>query len=327
VNTKANGTTAKRKCVFSVDVEDWFHILDLPSTPDIREWETLPSRVERNFERLLAMFEEKNVRVTCFFLGWVAEKFPSLVKEAVRHGHEIASHGYAHRLVYQLTPEAFYEDALRSKNILEDIAGRAVWGYRSAGFSVTRDTEWFFDKLVEAGYVYDSSVFPATRGHGGMADGQRAPFWIEGRSGRLFEFPLSVAEVMGKPMCFFGGGYLRLFPYRVISRMARRVLNEGRPVIFYVHPREIDRGHPRLAMNWKRRFKSYVNLDSTMPKIERLMAEFSMTSFEGLVQEEKIEASTRGELIQALQRMIPLQKAQTIPAVPIQITAEASGKM
>lgn len=327
MSTKASNKTAMRKCVFSVDVEDWFHILDLPSTPDIAEWEALPSRVERNFERLLATFEEKNVHVTCFFLGWVAEKFPCLVKEAVRHGHEIASHGYAHRLVYQVTPEVFYEDASRSKKILEDIAGRAVWGYRSAGFSVTRNTEWFFDKLIEAGYVYDSSVFPATRGHGGMADGQRAPFWIEGKSGRLFEFPLSVAEVMGKPLCFFGGGYLRLFPYSVISRMAHSVLNDGRPVIFYVHPREIDPEHPRLAMNWKRRFKSYVNLDSTMPKIKRLMAEFSMTSFEGLVQEQKIEAVTRGELIQALQRMIPLQHANKTLTSPIQMTAEASGKM
>lgn len=327
MNTKESGTIVTRKCVFSVDVEDWFHILDLPTTPDIAEWEALPSRVERNFERLLELFERKGVHVTCFFLGWVAKKFPSLVKKAARHGHEIASHGYAHRLVYQLRPEAFYEDAVRSKKILEDIAGRAVWGYRSAGFSVTHDTGWFFDKLIEAGYVYDSSVFPATRGHGGMADEQRAPFWIEGNAGRLFEFPLSVAEVMGKPMCFFGGGYLRLFPYRVISRMANRVLNEGRPVIFYVHPREIDPEHPRLAMNWKRRFKSYVNLDSTMPKIERLMQEFSITSFEGLVRREEIETASRGELIQALQRMIPLQTDEKILATPISITAEASGKM
>ncbi|MFZ0922394.1 MAG: XrtA system polysaccharide deacetylase, partial [Candidatus Acidiferrales bacterium] len=254
------------KCVFSVDVEDWFHILDLPATPDVTEWDGLPSRVERNFQRLLETFEQKGVRVTCFFLGWVGEKFPSLVKDAVRHGHEIASHGYAHRLTYQMTPDAFYQDAVRSKNILEDIAGRAVWGYRSAGFSVTHDTDWFFDKLIEAGYLYDSSLFPAARGHGGMANGQRSPFWVERPSGQLFEFPLSVAEVMGKSMCFFGGGYLRLFPYPVICRMARRVLSEGRPVIFYVHPREIDPEHPRLPMSWKRRFKSYVNLESTMPK-------------------------------------------------------------
>lgn len=298
------------KCVFSVDVEDWFHILDLPSTPDVTEWDGLPSRVERNFQLLLEAFDRKGVRVTCFFLGWVGEKFPSLVKDAVRHGHEIASHGYAHRLTYQMTPEEFHQDAVRSKNILEDVAGRAVWGYRSAGFSVTRETDWFFDKLIEAGYLYDSSVFPAPRGHGGMANGQRAPFWIERPSGQLFEFPLSVAEVMGKSMCFFGGGYLRLFPYPVIRRMTRSVLAEGRPVIFYVHPREVDADHPRLPMNWKRRFKSYVNLDSTMPKIERLLSEFPMTSFERLIYGEQVESGTRPQVVEGLRRLVPLQAVQ-----------------
>lgn len=303
------------KCVFSVDVEDWFHILDLPATPDLAEWDGLPSRVERNFQRLLEAFERKGVRVTCFFLGWVGEKFPSLVKDAVRHGHEIASHGYAHRLTYQMTPEDFYQDAVRSKNILEDVAGRAVWGYRSAGFSVTQETDWFFDKLIEAGYVYDSSVFPAPRGHGGMVNGERAPFWIERPSGQLFEFPVSVAEVMGKSMCFFGGGYLRLFPYPVICRMTRSVLSQGRPVIFYVHPREIDADHPRLPMNWKRRFKSYVNLDSTMPKIERLLSEFPMTSFERLIHGEQVDMPSRQNVIEGLQKMVPLQVVQPAAAL------------
>lgn len=311
------------KCVFSVDVEDWFHILDLPATPDVSEWDALPSRVEKNFQRLLETFEQKGVSVTCFFLGWVAEKFPSLVKEAVRRGHEIASHGYAHKLTYQMTPELFYQDAVRSKNILEDVSGRAVWGYRSAGFSVTHDTDWFFDKLIEAGYVYDSSVFPALRGHGGMAGSQRGPFWIERPSGRLFEFPISVAEVLGKSMCFFGGGYLRLFPYPMICRMARSVLSEGRPVIFYVHPREIDPDHPRLPMNWRRRFKSYVNLHSTMPKIERLLSEFPMTSFERLILEEKIETATRTEVIHWLQKMVPLRVAESAA----QLAPETSGRV
>lgn len=311
------------KCVFSVDVEDWFHILDLPATPDLAEWDGLPSRVERNFRRLLDVFEQKGVRVTCFFLAWVAEKFPALVKEAVRQGHEIASHGYAHRLVYQLTPEAFYQDAVRSKKILEDVSGRPVWGYRSAGFSVTDDTDWFFDKLIEAGYVYDSSVFPAVRGHGGMANGQRSPFWIERPSGDLFEFPVSVAEVMGKSMCFFGGGYLRLFPYPVVRKMARSVLSEGRPVIFYVHPREIDPDHPRLAMNWKRRFKSYVNLQSTMPKIERLLNEFEVTSFEQLIHEECLAAVTRADVVAGLQKIAPLRAARR----GVELIPEGLGKI
>jgi polysaccharide deacetylase family protein (PEP-CTERM system associated) len=294
------------KCVFSVDVEDWFHILDLPFTPDITAWDSLPSRVERNFLRLLEIFEQRGVHVTCFFLGWVGERFPHLVKEAARRGHEIASHGYAHRLVYQMSPEAFYRDAVRAKRILEDVAGQAVWGYRAAGFSLTHGTEWFFDKLIEAEYVYDSSVFPARRGHGAMEDGNRTPYWVERVSGRLAEFPVSVAEVLGKPFCFFGGGYLRLFPYLVIRTMTRRVLGEPRPVIFYVHPREIDPDHPRLSMNWKRRFKSYVNLKSTKPKIERLLDEFQITSFERFIRGETAAGrATRAEVMSGLLRMVP----------------------
>jgi polysaccharide deacetylase family protein (PEP-CTERM system associated) len=293
-------------CVFSVDVEDWFHILDLPVTPDITAWDGLPSRVERNFLRLLEIFEQRSVRVTCFFLGWVGERFPHLVKEAARRGHEIASHGYAHELVYQMSPEVFYQDAVRAKRTLEDVAGQAVWGYRAAGFSLTPGTEWFFDKLIEAEYVYDSSVFPARHGHGSMQDGNRRPYWIERVSGRLAEFPVSVAAVLGKPFCFFGGGYLRLFPYLVIRTMTRRVLQEPRPVIFYVHPREIDPDHPRLSMNWKRRFKSYVNLKSTKPKIERLLDEFQITSFERLIRGETAAGrATRAEVMSGLQRMVP----------------------
>lgn len=311
------------QCVFSVDVEDWFHILDVPSAPDLAEWGSLPSRVERNFRELLETFKQKEVSVTCFFLGWVAERFPSLVKEAASQGHEVASHGYAHKLTYQMTPEAFYQDAVRSKKILEDTVGHAVWGYRSAGFSVTHNTDWFFDKLIEAGYLYDSSVFPAQRGHGGMAGERRAPFWITRPNGRLFEFPVSVAEVMGKPVCFFGGGYLRLFPYPVIRTMTRRVLSEGRPVIFYIHPREIDPKHLRLPMNWKRRFKTYFNLKSTMPKIQNLLNEFPMTSFEHLIEQRQTEISTRASLLEGLQKMAPLQRTTALTA---ELTAEGAAK-
>lgn len=295
--------TGAMKCVFSVDVEDWFHILDLPSTPDLNKWDSLPSRVERNFLRLLEVFEERGAHVTCFFLGWVAERFPHLVREAVRHGHEIASHGYAHRLVYQMTPEAFAQDAMRSKAILEDLCGRPVWGYRSAGFSVIHGAEWFFDKLIEAGYIYDSSVFPVSRGHGGMDGASRQPHWIERESGSLFEFPVSVAEILGKPICFFGGGYLRFFPYPTIRTMTRKVLKDSRPVIFYVHPREIDPEHPRLAMNWRRSFRSYINLKSTLPKIEQLISEFQVTSFERLICEGAAGAPTREQILTGLERM------------------------
>ncbi|MBZ5516292.1 MAG: DUF3473 domain-containing protein [Acidobacteriia bacterium] len=276
---------AAAKCIFSVDVEDWFHILDVPSTPPMAQWDALPSRVERNFLKLLDIFAEKDVRVTCFFLGWVAQKFPSLVREACRRGHEIASHGYAHRLVYEMTAQEFFEDVSRSKHLLEDLSALPVFGYRCSGFSVTERTPWFFDRLTEAGYRYDSSVFPAPRGHGGLAGAAYAPYSVTGTANGLIEFPLTVKKVFGRPVCFFGGGYLRLFPYFLIRRMTSEVLQEGRPVIFYVHPREIDPKHPRLPMGAARRFKSYINLASTEDKVRRLASEFETTTFATFIRE------------------------------------------
>lgn len=272
-------------CIFSIDVEDWFHILDLPSTPDISRWDSLASRVETNFLRLLDLCDEQQVQATCFFLGWVAERFPHLVREAGRRGHEIASHGYAHRLVYEMTAADFLEDAVRSRQILEDLTGGAVAGYRSSGFSVTAATPWFFEALAQAGYRYDSSLFPAKRGHGGMESGNCAPHQLGPCAEGLIEFPMTVTRLLGRRWCFFGGGYLRLTPAPMIRRMARRVLREGRPVIFYVHPREIDPDHPRLPMSLGRRFKSYVNLKGTEAKLRTILGEFRFRTFAGFLAE------------------------------------------
>jgi polysaccharide deacetylase family protein (PEP-CTERM system associated) len=270
--------------VFSVDVEDWFHILDIPGGPPISEWSALPSRVEKNFLHLLDLFSKHRAQVTCFFLGWIAEQFPHLVQEAVARGHEIASHGYAHRLVYEMSHAEFYEDALRSRSMLEDLSGCPVLGYRSAGFSVTEASPWFFDALADAGYRYDSSVFPAARGHGGLESSRRSPHGTAANGQGIFEFPVTVVDLFGKPLCFFGGGYLRLFPYWLIQRMSRRVHNEGRPVIFYIHPREIDPLHPRLPMSPSRRFKSYVNLDTTEAKLDLILTQFPVTTFRALLE-------------------------------------------
>lgn len=267
-------------CIFSVDVEDWFHILDVPSAPDLSEWDSLPSHVESSFLKLLDLFAEKEARVTCFFLGWVAEKFPHLVRIAERQGHEVASHGYAHRLVYQMGPKKFLEDASKSKSIIEDIVGHEILGYRSSGFSVTEETPYFFDGLIEAGYRYSSSVFPALRPHGGLRTAKYAPYRVSKNGAALIEFPITVKKVLSRPLCFFGGGYLRLFPYSLIRQMTLAVLREGRPVVFYVHPREVDPDHPRLPMNLTRRFKSYVNLRTTLGKIRQLITDFEVTTFE-----------------------------------------------
>jgi polysaccharide deacetylase family protein (PEP-CTERM system associated) len=270
-----------QKSIFSVDVEDWFHILDVPSAPAPNAWAALPSRVENNFVRLLDIFSQTKVQVTCFFLGWIGERFPHLVKEAAARGHEIASHGYEHRLVYTQNRSQFYADVRRARMLLEDVSGSEVVGYRAPGFSTTEETPWFFDALAEAGYEYDSSVFPASRGHGGMPEGRRDPHRI-GEHGTLLEFPITVADLLGKRMCFFGGGYLRIFPYWLIRHMAHQVVSDGRPIVFYIHPREIDPAHPRLPMGRKRQFKSYVNLETTETKVRNILRDFPVTTFKAM---------------------------------------------
>ena len=267
------------KCLFSVDVEDWFHILDLPSTPGVNEWDALPSRVEQTFLRLLELFGEKQVRITCFFLGWVAAKYPRLIRTAQEFGHEIASHGYAHRLLYKMTPAQFFEDAVHAKKTIEDISGQEIIGYRAPGFSVTHETPWFFATLVEAGYRYDSSVFPTSRGHGGLTGAEYAPHFVQTGSNHIMEFPITLTKILHTPVCLFGGGYLRLAPWALIKRGAAKVLRERRPVVFYLHPREIDPDHPRLKMSYLRRFKSYVNLNTTEDKLKHILAQFEFTTF------------------------------------------------
>lgn len=265
------------RCVLSIDVEDWFHLLELPSVPPMAEWDQLPSRVERNFLRLLELAAEHNVRCTCFFVGWIARRYPHLVKAAVREGHEVASHGWAHQLASRMTPEEFYRDAALSKEVIEDISGYRVLGYRSAGFSLSMDNSWVFDELLRAGYIYDASVFPAARAHGGWRKACHAPHTIDRQLGTLVEFPMTIERLLGRPICFFGGGYLRLFPLSLIDTMTRRVLSQERPVIFYVHPREIDLEQPRLAMSRWRRFKTYVNLESTEVKLRHLLKSYEFS--------------------------------------------------
>lgn len=283
--------TMPGKCLFSVDVEDWFHIPGSPKGQNVSEWKTLPSCVSKNFRIMLEVFAAKKVRVTCFFLGWVAENFPELVQEAWKQGHEIACHGYAHGLVYQMTPEEFLEDIRKAKHIIEDITGAPVLGYRAPCFSVTKETPWFFDKLLQAGYRFDSSVFPASRRFGGLKTSNWDPNEIKTESGPVAEFPITVVKAMGRPMCFFGGGYLRLFPYSVIKKKGMQVLGEGRPIIFYLHPREIDPGHPRMPMNPVARFKSYVNLSTTRAKMENILDDFKFTTFGEMMAAGKVQGA------------------------------------
>jgi polysaccharide deacetylase family protein (PEP-CTERM system associated) len=182
-----------------------------------------------------------------------------------------------------MSPGQFLADITRAKSLLEDIVGQKVDGYRAPGFSVTAETPWFFEKLVEAGYRYSSSIFPASREHGGFRGFRAEPCIVETTAGDIVEIPIPLASLLSRKMCFFGGGYLRLFPYSLIHRMTRKVLAQGQPVVFYIHPREIDPDHPRLAMPLTRRIKSYIGLRSTEGKLRSLLRDFTFVPFNRLV--------------------------------------------
>ncbi len=256
----------------TVDVEEWFHILDYEDAPDPERWDGLESRVALGTDRILGILANAGVRATFFFLGWVAERHPELARRVASAGHEIATHGHRHCLVYRGTKEQFREDARRAKRVLEDQTGVAVEGYRAAGFSITAQTPWAFDVLAEEGFRYDSSVFPMKRAHGGIEVARRRPFRISGPGGgSLWEFPIVPWDLGPLRLPFAGGGYFRLWPL-ALSRAAARAQNrDGVPVTWYVHPREVDPEQPRLALPWRRRFKYYVGLSGAASKLVRLL--------------------------------------------------------
>ena len=259
----------------TVDVEDWFHILDDPAVPAFNQWAGLESRLARNMDLLLALLDEYKVKATMFWLGWAAEKYPDILSCCAKEGHEIASHGYAHVLAYEAGRENFREDIRHGKKVLENITGKEVLGFRAAGFGTTADTPWLFEEIRAAGYVYDSSVFPAKRGHGGIVDFKREPHEMDTPAGSLLEIPQSVVEVCGRRVSFFGGGYLRISPISFIKWGISKLQKAGRPAVIYIHPREVDPEHPRLPLKVHRRFKSYVNLRSTVPKLHWLCENYS----------------------------------------------------
>ncbi|AOY90149.1 polysaccharide deacetylase [Marinobacter salinus] len=261
----------------SIDVEDYFHVAALSGVISPDQWDSLPSRVEQNTERLLSLFDRHGVKATFFVLGWVAERFPDLIRKLSDHGHEIASHGYSHQLIYNQSPEVFREETLRSKGILEDITGNAVDGYRAASYSITRQSLWALDILSEAGFTWDSSIFPIRHDRYGIPDSPRAPYSIETANGNIIrEFPLTTAQIMGLSIPAAGGGYFRQFPYPVFRYLFRNASGFGeRPQMFYLHPWEIDPDQPRYSnASWFSRFRHYTNLDLCYGRLERLLRDF-----------------------------------------------------
>lgn len=274
----------------TIDVEDWFHILDSPTVPSIEKWSSLESRVEKNVEKILEILSDFSVKATFFWLGWMAERYPQLVKKCYEQGHEIASHGYAHILAYQRGQRVFAEDIRCGKTILEDLTSQAVKGFRAAGFGIKSHTSWAFDEICAAGYTYDSSVFPATRCHGGMPNAQLGPYVIKTQYGPLVEIPMSMIEILGRRLNFFGGGYLRLSPKWLIRWGIGRLSASGQPLVIYMHPREIDPDHPKLPLSLIRRFKCYVNLKSTIPKLRWLCREYNFSTMSELAGEFNLDS-------------------------------------
>ena len=269
----------------TIDVEDWFHILDSPGTPSIERWASLESRIERNLEEMLTLLDSFSVKATFFWLGWLAERHEDLVRRCQKAGHEIASHGYGHVLAYKVGRKAFAEDIRRGKAVLEDITDKEVIGFRAAGFSTKDDMQWTFEEVRAAGYIYDSSVFPASRGHGGMLQSPLGPHIVKTESGDLVELPQSMIKLAGRRISFFGGGYLRLSPKWLIKWGIKKLHKAGRPLIVYVHPREIDPEQPRLPLPVSRRFKYYVNLKSTMPKLQWLCRNYDFCTMREMADE------------------------------------------
>jgi polysaccharide deacetylase family protein (PEP-CTERM system associated) len=262
---------------FSVDVEDYFQVAALAPAIPVESWPTREYRVEANTEVILGLCAEKNVRGTFFILGWVAEKSPQLVKRIAAGGHEIACHGLSHQLIYKQTQAVFREETLRSKHFLEDVSGKPVTGYRAASFSITRESLWALDVLIDAGFEYDSSVFPIHHDRYGIPGASPAPGRIVAPSKRsLVEFPMSAAKFFGVQVPVSGGGYFRILPYWV-TRAGLKQINEeaGRPFTFYLHPWEVDPGQPRVKVKALSRFRHYTNLHRCEARLRRVLGDFA----------------------------------------------------
>lgn len=260
----------------TVDVEDYFQASAFDRLVSRTSWYERDSRVVGNTHRLLECFHRHQVQATFFILGWVAERFPSLVRDIAALGHEVASHGFHHQLIYTLAPEQFRDDVRRAKQTIEDAGGCPVRGYRAPSFSIVRSSLWALDVLIEEGYSYDASVFPIHHDRYGIPDAPRRPHVIERTAGSIVEVPASTVRVGRANLPIAGGGYFRLLPYGFTKWGISRVNERDRdPVVFYIHPWEIDPDQPRLPVSRVTRWRHYSHLDDTLNRLERLVQDFA----------------------------------------------------
>ena len=259
----------------TVDVEDYFQVSAFEGHIKREDWSNLPCRVERNCDRILSLFEERQVKATFFVLGWIAERYPQLIRRIVAAGHELASHGYEHIRVIHQSPVEFFADASRTKTLLEDIGGCPVSGYRAASYSIGAKNLWALEELQRAGYIYSSSIYPIRHDLYGMPQAPRFSFHPNGDDG-ILEIPVTTVTLLNRRLPCGGGGYFRLLPYSV-SRWALRRVNshDHRPCIFYFHPWEIDPGQPRQSgIGLKTRVRHYLNLGRTEQRLRALLSDF-----------------------------------------------------
>jgi polysaccharide deacetylase family protein (PEP-CTERM system associated) len=302
--------------ILTIDLEDYFQVHAFSTVVRYEDWDKFECRIQRNTNRLLEILSsapspQYAPKATFFVLGWIAERYPGLIQRIQREGHEIACHGYAHRLVYTQSREEFGEDVRRTKSILEDVTGKEVIGYRAPSYSITNKSQWAFEVLVEEGFKYDSSIFPIRHDFYGMPDAPRFPFVVSlngnnnvkfsmlnvelntlqnsqfktQNSQFIIEFPLSTIRLFGQNIPISGGGYFRLFPYSLI-RKGLKSINQGenKPIIFYMHPWELDFEQPRIKeVGFKSRFRHYVNLNKTELKLRRLLSDFQFSPIRQLL--------------------------------------------
>lgn len=271
---------------FTIDVEDYFHVTAFADTVDRGSWGKRESRVERNTRALLALLAEHGVRGTFFVLGWVAQRHPHLVREVVADGHEVASHGLSHQLIYRQSKTEFRQETRYSKRLLEDIVQRPVIGYRAATYSITPRSLWALDVLAEEGFLYDSSIFPMRHDKYGMPDAQTTPHRLVTEQGNtIAEFPISVLRVKGFTLPVGGGGYFRILPYG-LTKWGLQTLNaRGQEFVFYIHPWEIDPSQPRIERaTTLSRFRHYANLDKCRERLSALLRDFSFGPLESVLQ-------------------------------------------
>lgn len=258
----------------TVDVEDYFQVSAFDEVVPRSSWEGRESRVCGNTDRLLDLFAESNVKSTFFVLGWVADRFPSLIRRIVAEGHELASHGYEHRLVYSQTSREFREDLRNARFALEQAGGCPVLGYRAPSFSIVNDSLWAIDVLIEEGYLYDSSIYPIRHDRYGIPGWRRGVHRIERAGGSIWELPGSTLRLVGANLPIGGGGYFRLLPYAWTRHGIARLNAAREPAIFYLHPWEIDPHQPRIPAGRVSSFRHYRNLAQTEPRLRRLLREF-----------------------------------------------------